>query len=74
MTAIWHARLDTLREVIRADIARGDYFGAVLTVGPRRRGGVRRSARGRGRRGREAAQLRQRVLDLLGHQGVHQRR
>ena len=33
MTAIWHERLDTLREVIRADIARGDYFGAVLTVG-----------------------------------------
>src|SRR6478736_3706036 len=33
MTAIWHERLDKLREVIRADIARGDYFGAVLTVG-----------------------------------------
>jgi CubicO group peptidase (beta-lactamase class C family) len=33
MTAIWHERLDTLREVIRTDIARGDYFGAVLTVG-----------------------------------------
>lgn len=33
MTAIWHERLDRLREVIRADIARGDYFGAVLTVG-----------------------------------------
>ena len=33
MTAIWHERLDTLREVILADIARGDYFGAVLTVG-----------------------------------------
>lgn len=33
MTAIWQSRLDTLREVILADIARGDYFGAVLTVG-----------------------------------------
>ena len=33
MTAIWPERLDRLREVIRADIARGDYFGAVLTVG-----------------------------------------
>ena len=33
MTAIWHERIDQLREVIRADIARGDYFGAVLTVG-----------------------------------------
>ena len=34
---IWQARLDKLREVILADIARGDYFGAVLTVG---RGGA----------------------------------
>src|SRR4029078_9776267 len=33
MTGVWHERLDTLREVIRADVARGDYFGAVLTVG-----------------------------------------
>ncbi|HEY6816689.1 MAG TPA: serine hydrolase, partial [Croceibacterium sp.] len=33
MTGIWHERIDTLREVIRADIARGDYFGAVLTAG-----------------------------------------
>ncbi|MGX7896260.1 serine hydrolase domain-containing protein [Tsuneonella sp. HG222] len=33
MANIWQQRLDTLREVIRADIARGDYFGAVLTVG-----------------------------------------
>ena len=32
-TAIWHERIDQLREVILADIARGDYFGAVLTVG-----------------------------------------
>ena len=31
--AIWQARLDTLREVILADVARGDYFGAVLTIG-----------------------------------------
>ena len=31
--AIWQERLDRLRDVIRADIARGDYFGAVLTVG-----------------------------------------
>ena len=30
---VWHERLDKLREVIIADIARGDYFGAVLTVG-----------------------------------------
>lgn len=37
MTAVWQERLDHLREVILADIARGDYFGAVLTVG---RGGV----------------------------------
>ncbi len=33
MAKVWHDRLDTLREVILADIARGDYFGAVLTVG-----------------------------------------
>ena len=33
MAAVWHERFDKLREVIRADIARGDYFGAVLTVG-----------------------------------------
>src|SRR5690606_27985684 len=33
MAQVWQARLDTLREVILADIARGDYFGAVLTVG-----------------------------------------
>ena len=33
MTAVWQHRLETLREVIRADIARDDYFGAVLTVG-----------------------------------------
>jgi CubicO group peptidase (beta-lactamase class C family) len=33
MTEIWHERLDKLREVIRADIARGDYYGLVLTVG-----------------------------------------
>ena len=31
--AIWQERIDTLRDVILADIARGDYFGAVLTVG-----------------------------------------
>ena len=30
---IWQDRLDTLRDVILADIARGDYFGAVLTIG-----------------------------------------
>jgi CubicO group peptidase (beta-lactamase class C family) len=35
--AIWHERLQKLRDVILADIARGDYFGAVLTVG---RGGA----------------------------------
>ena len=33
MTGVWQARLDHLRDVILADIARGDYFGAVLTVG-----------------------------------------
>ena len=37
MGAVSKERLNTLREVILADIARGDYFGAVLTVG---RGGV----------------------------------
>lgn len=37
MGAVSKERLNTLREVIRADIARGDYYGAVLTVG---RGGV----------------------------------
>ena len=30
MAAVWQERLDRLREVIRADLARGDYFGAVL--------------------------------------------
>ncbi|MGV3553760.1 MAG: serine hydrolase domain-containing protein [Croceibacterium sp.] len=33
MTGVWAERLDTLRDVILADIGRGDYFGAVLTVG-----------------------------------------
>jgi CubicO group peptidase (beta-lactamase class C family) len=33
MTGVWAERLDTLRDVILADIARGDYFGAALTVG-----------------------------------------
>nr|WP_166178516.1 serine hydrolase domain-containing protein [Altererythrobacter segetis] len=33
MTAIWQQRLDKLCEVILADVARGDYFGAVLIVG-----------------------------------------
>ena len=33
MANIWQERLDTLRDVILADIARGDYFGAVLTIG-----------------------------------------
>ncbi|MEO6151558.1 MAG: serine hydrolase domain-containing protein [Croceibacterium sp.] len=33
MSHIWLARLDQLRAVILADIARGDYYGAVLTVG-----------------------------------------
>ncbi len=37
MTAIWQERLDELKQVIEADIARGDYFGAVLRIG---RGGV----------------------------------
>ncbi len=31
--SVWHERLDKLRDVILADVARGDYFGAVLTVG-----------------------------------------
>ena len=30
---VWQERLDKLREVILADVARGDYFGAVLFVG-----------------------------------------
>jgi len=30
---VWQARLNTLREVVFADIARGDYFGAVMLVG-----------------------------------------
>ncbi|HTN13456.1 MAG TPA: serine hydrolase domain-containing protein [Sphingomonadaceae bacterium] len=38
MAKVWQERLDTLREVILADIARGDYYGLVLTVG---RGGER---------------------------------
>jgi CubicO group peptidase (beta-lactamase class C family) len=33
MAAVWQERIDRLREVILADIAPGDYFGAVLTVG-----------------------------------------
>src|SRR5690606_17683141 len=33
MTAVWQSQLDKLREVILADVARGDYFGAVLTIG-----------------------------------------
>ncbi len=33
MAQVWQERLDTLREVILADIARGDYYGLVLTVG-----------------------------------------
>lgn len=33
MAKVWQERLDTLREVILADIARGDYYGLVLTVG-----------------------------------------
>lgn len=37
MTAIWQERLDELKQVIEADVARGDYFGAVLRIG---RGGV----------------------------------
>jgi len=30
---MWQDRLDRLKEVIEQDVARGDYFGAVLTVG-----------------------------------------
>lgn len=37
MTAIWQDRLDQLKATIEADIANGDYFGAVLKIG---RGGV----------------------------------
>ncbi|WP_336978957.1 serine hydrolase domain-containing protein [Altererythrobacter fulvus] len=33
MAKVWQERLDTLREVILADIARGDYYGLVLTAG-----------------------------------------
>lgn len=33
MAQVWQERLDTLREVILGDIARGDYYGLVLTVG-----------------------------------------
>lgn len=33
MTAIWQERLDHLKSTIEADIARGDYFGAVLKIG-----------------------------------------
>jgi len=33
MARVWQERLDTMREVILADIARQDYFGLVLTVG-----------------------------------------
>jgi CubicO group peptidase (beta-lactamase class C family) len=33
MVSVWSERLDRLREVILADIARRDYFGAVLSVG-----------------------------------------
>ncbi|MGB3796672.1 MAG: serine hydrolase domain-containing protein [Alteraurantiacibacter sp.] len=33
MTAIWQERLDRLKAVIEADIARGDYFGAVVQIG-----------------------------------------
>jgi hypothetical protein len=32
MAGVWQERLHKLREVIRADIGRGDYFGAVVTV------------------------------------------
>lgn len=35
--ALWKERIDQLKSVIAADVARGDYFGAVLKVG---RGGV----------------------------------
>lgn len=37
MAQVWQERLDWLAEVIQSDIARGDYYGAVLTVG---RGGA----------------------------------
>lgn len=37
MTAIWQERLDHLKAVIEADVARGDYYGAVLKIG---RGGM----------------------------------
>ncbi|MEL1251935.1 serine hydrolase domain-containing protein [Aurantiacibacter gilvus] len=37
MTAIWQERLDQLKQVIEADIAKDEYFGAVLRIG---RGGV----------------------------------
>ena len=37
MTAIWQERLDHLKAVIEADIAKGEYYGAVLKVG---RGGI----------------------------------
>lgn len=33
MVKVWQSRLDTLRQVIADDIARGDYFGAVMLVG-----------------------------------------
>lgn len=33
MAAVWPERLDRLRAVIEADIARGDYYGLVLKVG-----------------------------------------
>jgi CubicO group peptidase (beta-lactamase class C family) len=33
MADIWQERLEILRDVIRADIARGDYFGLVLKAG-----------------------------------------
>ncbi|GAA0266494.1 serine hydrolase domain-containing protein [Alteraurantiacibacter aestuarii] len=37
MGAVWQERLDHLKTVIEQDIARGDYYGAVLQIG---RGGV----------------------------------
>ncbi len=37
MVAIWQERLDQLKQVIEGDIARSDYYGAVLQIG---RGGV----------------------------------
>ncbi|QZH76236.1 MAG: beta-lactamase family protein [Erythrobacter sp.] len=33
MTQIWQERLDHLRATIEADVARGDYYGAVLKIG-----------------------------------------